>query len=177
MKFSFKDLGKTIIGKGLPLLGGVIGGNAGESLGNTIAGVLGCDPDPASIETALQDEANIMALKQYEMDHKKDLQALALEESKALLFDRQNARSRELEITRVTGKRDITLYLLAWTVVIGFFALICVLIFQPLKGQSLGYVNQLFGALATGFGMVLSYFFGSSKGSADKNVLLKNVQQ
>jgi hypothetical protein len=28
---------------------------------------------------------------------------------------------------------------------------------------------MLFGALATGFGQVLQYFFGSSKSSSDKN--------
>ena len=33
-------------------------------------------------------------------------------------------------------------------------------------------VNLLFGGLVSGFATVLGYFFGSSKGSAEKNALL-----
>jgi hypothetical protein len=35
-----------------------------------------------------------------------------------------------------------------------------------------GPLNQLLGALSAGFGMVLSYFFGTSKSSKDKNALI-----
>jgi hypothetical protein len=42
---------------------------------------------------------------------------------------------------------------------------------------NIGPVNQLFDAMATGFGMVLQYFFGSSKGSADKNTWLMEFKE
>jgi len=38
-------------------------------------------------------------------------------------------------------------------------------------------VFLLFGALATGFGQVLQYFFGSSKSSAEKTQLLLTTQR
>ena len=42
----------------------------------------------------------------------------------------------------------------------------------PLPDGSSDVVFMLFGALVTGFGTVLQYFFGSSKSSTDKTSLL-----
>jgi len=53
-----------------------------------------------------------------------------------------------------------------------FFILVGLLMFVVLPEANVGPVNQLFGAMATGFGMVLQYFFGSSKGSADKTAAM-----
>jgi hypothetical protein len=36
-------------------------------------------------------------------------------------------------------------------------------------------VYMLFGALSAGFGSVMQYFFGSSKGSADKTQLMASA--
>jgi hypothetical protein len=44
--------------------------------------------------------------------------------------------------------------------------------FKPIPAASVGPINQLFGALAAGFGLVLGYFFGTSKSSHDKTALL-----
>jgi len=75
------------------------------------------------------------------------------------------------------GKRDINLYVLAWMVVGLFFALVGMLMFVVLPEANVGPVNQLFGAMATGFGMVLQYFFGSSKGSADKTAAIMQFRE
>ena len=58
---------------------------------------------------------------------------------------------------------------LAITVTSCFFILVGIAIFMPDNIKDSGALNQLFGAMVAGFSMVLSYFFGSSKGSADKN--------
>ena len=44
--------------------------------------------------------------------------------------------------------------------------------FRPIPEAAIGPINQLFGALAAGFGLVLGYFFGSSKSSTDKTKLM-----
>jgi len=49
--------------------------------------------------------------------------------------------------------------------------------FVVLPEANVGPVNQLFGAMATGFGMVLQYFFGSSKGSADKTAAMMELKE
>ncbi len=82
-----------------------------------------------------------------------------------------------MESEKATGKRDMNLYVLAWMVVGLFFALVGLLMFVVLPEANVGPVNQLFGAMATGFGMVLQYFFGSSKGSADKTAAIIELKE
>jgi lipopolysaccharide export LptBFGC system permease protein LptF len=71
-----------------------------------------------------------------------------------------------------TGKKDLNLYILAWTVVGGFFALCAILMEVSLPEGSSQIVYLLFGGLVTGFTQVLGYFFGSYKSSNDKTKLL-----
>lgn len=95
-------------------------------------------------------------------------QAGALEEIRAWLGDVQDARLREREIVKATGSKDTNLYVLAWTMVGGFFGLTATLMFVPLPADQSGVIFMLFGALSSGFGSTIAYFFGSSKGSSDK---------
>ena len=69
-------------------------------------------------------------------------------------------------------KKNVMLYSLAIVVVVGFFVLTGTLLWVPLPDGSPEAIFMLFGALATGFGTVLQYFFGSSKSSADKTELM-----
>jgi len=61
---------------------------------------------------------------------------------------------------------DWYLYALAGVVVLGFFAFTIVLLATQKANNEV--LFMMFGGLVTGFGMVLSYFFGSSSGSAIK---------
>ena len=70
--------------------------------------------------------------------------------------------------------KDAYIYILASTIVVGFFVLTGLLMFKPLPEGSSSVVNLLFGGMVAGFATVLNYFFGSSKSSADKNKLLSN---
>jgi hypothetical protein len=87
---------------------------------------------------------------------------------KARLGDVQGARAREVDIAKATGKKDINLYVVAWVIIGGFFALMAILLFIQLPTDSSGVVFMLFGALSSGFGSVVQYFFGSSKGEVEK---------
>lgn len=73
-------------------------------------------------------------------------------------------------------KKDYFLYITAWAVLAMFFILTAVLMFFPLPEASSQAVFMLFGALASGFGTVLQYFFGSSKGSSDKTKMLAELE-
>lgn len=65
--------------------------------------------------------------------------------------------------------KEIFMYVLGGLITIGFFA---TLIYLISKGGSESTVNLLVGSLIGSFGLVVGYFYGSSKGSADKNELL-----
>jgi len=168
---NWKDIGKTIAGKGLPVLGNLLGGSIGEKAGNIVAGILGCESDPETVSNALANNPELfLQLQKYEMDHKEELERLQIQEAGIYLADVQSARQREIEGVKATGKRDWFLYALAALFVIGFFVLMALLMFRPIEENTS--LVMVIGALVSGVTMVLSYFFGSSKGSADKNAMM-----
>lgn len=87
-----------------------------------------------------------------------------LETKKIFLGDKADARDREVEVVKATGKKDNTVTVLAGVIVFGFFAGLISLIFVHLDKGSGTYelLYMMFGALIAKFGTVIDYFFGSS---------------
>lgn len=161
-----------------PILGTVIGGPAGGAVGGVISLVADAfgvkdTTDPKAIYEAIKtDPEAVVKLRKIEMDNKTELKRIALASDEAHLKDVQNARTREVELAKATGKTNINLYILAWVVVSGFFGSFVLLIFAELPESSGQAVFLLCGALIAGFGSVMNYFFGTSKSSGDKTALL-----
>lgn len=104
-----------------------------------------------------------------------------IEELKTHLQDVQDARRRQTESEKNTGKRDINQYALAWLLVIGFFVLTGSLLYFSYNGKpivdSTGVLFMLLGALSAAFGGVIQYFFGSSAGSAAKSATINSMAE
>jgi hypothetical protein len=165
---------RETVGKIAPVLGNAIVPGIGGAAGSLLASVLGVENTPDTINSKLADLSpeETAKIRQAEMQHREKLLEISNANDQLYLADMQDARKTEIERTKVTGKRDVNLYVLAWTVVVSFFITCGILIFVKMpEGQS-NIVYMLLGTLGTGFITVLSYFFGSSKGSADKTVLL-----
>jgi hypothetical protein len=178
----WKDVGSAVA-NAAPIIGGILGGPIGGAAGGLVkllAGHLGLSESEATpdkfMEVLSVDPNAMLKFKEFEMAHQVELERLALEETRLYLGDVQSARTRQVETEKALGKRDINLYILAWLVVGMFFTLVGMLMWVTLPEMNIGPVNQLFGAMATGFGMVLQYFFGSSKGSADKTHALSDIK-
>jgi len=181
----WKDIAGTVT-KVAPLLGTAIGGPIGGAMGGVIAvlgNALGLTPKettPDKINQVLAtDPQAAVKLAEIEANNKVELQKLILEQSrlvieekKADFADTDSARKRETAIVQATGKQDINIYVLAWVVVFGFFALTVVLMKWPIPAGQNEVVFMLFGGLVSGFSTVLGYFFGSSRGSLMKSHLL-----
>jgi RsiW-degrading membrane proteinase PrsW (M82 family) len=73
--------------------------------------------------------------------------------------------------------QDWYLYALAAVVVLGFFGLTVLMMMSKMDPNNphKDIVFMMFGGLVTGFSMVLSYFFGSSAGSAQKTLELAKI--
>lgn len=69
--------------------------------------------------------------------------------------------------------KDIFQYVLGGTVVIGFFILLYLLVKAEVPAPNGDLLNLIVGALIGSFATIMNYFFGSSKGSAEKTELLK----
>jgi len=177
------ELGNFLKKKGLPLLGAVAGGPAGIAgaiIGN-IAGELGLESSDEDqiIKHIESNPDTVFKLKKLEADSKAELKRLNLQgaeiklkEEQAFLDDKQDARSRETDFIKATGGRDWSQTILAWIIVGGFFGALFAFIggVNPAGNEIL---LVLTGTMAAKFGSVVDYFFGSSKGSSDKNKMIE----
>ena len=65
------------------------------------------------------------------------------------------------------------MYLLGAIIVVGFFFLLYLLVYQQIPVENKDILNIVVGALIGSFTTVVGYFYGSSKSSADKTEMLK----
>lgn len=158
-----------LAGKGLDLLSSAIDGGANKAAAY-IEEKTGIKMDGSD----LSDE-QVAELKKFEMSNKVELEKLALadkqednrhaeKKTEIIIADKSNARNREIEVVKVTGKKDNAVTILAGVIVIGFFAGLISLVFVHLDKGSGAYelLYMAFGALTMKFGTVVDYFFGAS---------------
>ena len=167
-----------------PMLGGAFlgpAGAAGGALLKIVAGAFGLKDDakPDEIFQAIQqDPEALVKLKALELEHDALIARLnqerALAEMRTELENVKSAREREQKITELTGKKENSLYVLAWLVVIGFFVSFAVVIAfdMPTSEVAKTSISILLGALIASYRDVMNYFFGSSKSSQDKTKLM-----
>lgn len=165
----FAGIVSLLADKGLELVSGAINGGADKAV-DFIEEKTGIKIDGKK----LSDE-QLAKLKEFEMTHRLELEKLALlnkqEDNRAnekkteiIIADKTNARSREIEVVKVTGKKDNAVTILAGVIVIGFFAGLISLVFVHLDkgGGAYELLYMAFGALTMKFGTVVDYFFGAS---------------
>jgi len=70
--------------------------------------------------------------------------------------------------------KEIFMYSLAAVVVLSVFATVAMLVFADTPTQNSKIVYMALGQELILAGIVVNYFFGSSKGSADKNEMINN---
>lgn len=168
----------------IPIIAGLVSMLADKGL-NLISSAIDGGADKAKdfieektgikLDKGLTDE-QVAELKKFEMTNKVELEKLALankqednrhseKTTEVVLADKSNARGREIEVVKATGKRDYALIALAAVIVIGFFAGLVSLVFVTLDKGSGTYelLYMMFGALVIKFGTVVDYFFGASE--------------
>jgi hypothetical protein len=169
---NWKDVA-TYVGNAAPLLGSILGGPAGGAVGELVSKALGTEGSPDQVMAQLQGNPDaLVKIKELELAHTIELQKIQFGIIQANFADTQGARGAEAVRVQATGKLDVNLYVLAWTVIIAFFITCGMLCFVELKTAQANIVYMLLGTLATGFATVLGYFFGSSKSSSDKTAIL-----
>lgn len=167
----WKDLGKKIGAAGLTVLGTAIAGPAGASLGAMLGQeIFGSDSKeegtPEKLASVLGNPETIMKMKEFELNHKVEIQKLALQGISLGLGDKSSARGREVEITKATGKRDANLYALAWLGVAGYIGILIYLIscgLPKMTAEIALMVGNLIGIVGAKFSTIYDYFFGAGK--------------
>jgi hypothetical protein len=158
------DLLKTVA----PGLATAVAGPMGGMAVKMIADKLGVEPTEMAVEAHLQ-------------AHPEDATKLAsikLEELKAQYAEMDSARNREIQIassSNVPMLNKLVTPLLALGVVGLSFILFAILIFVDVKPEAKDILIYILGVLSAAVTQILSYYFGSSQGSKDKEDKLKGL--
>jgi hypothetical protein len=164
MEFNWKQLLGTVA----PALGTALGGPVGGIAMQAIASALGlADSSEESIAQAMQKAtpADLLALKKADQEFAVKMKELDVDLDKAYLVDKDSARKREMAV------QDKAVPRLAAVVVVGFLGMTAMILAGAAKVDSV-LAGTLIGYVSGAATQVLAYYFGTTKGSSDKNVLL-----
>lgn len=168
-----KSFGESLAKIGLPLLGAVLPIPGGAALGAALASAIGSGSDkPEDILAALSANADTLEkAKEFEATHAETMLQLKLAHVQKLYEQEVADRASARDMQKATASHTVPL--LAYLIVGSFVAMVgCTLAgYSHVDGALAG---TLVGYLSAKCEQVVSFYFGSSKGSEDKNVLLAN---
>jgi len=172
MSFDWKALVKSIAPTIGTALGGPLGGVAGLALTKALGVSDAAAKDEPALAAAIQGASpdQLLSLKQADQDFALQMEKLGFQNLEALeaisAGDRANAREREIKT------QDWTPKVLGITITIGFFGLLSWLLCREPPEKSRDILNIMMGSLGSAWIGVVSYYFGSSVGSARKTELM-----
>lgn len=110
-------------------------------------------------------------------EERKEFEKLVQEYEKEIftleIQDRASARTRETEFVKSTGHIDWMQVCVGITVMLSFVSLQYALINLHIPDENRDTFMHMVGMIDTSVGLVIGYYFGSSKGSHDKSKLLR----
>ena len=161
-----------MIGAVAPTLAAAIGGPLASTAVGAVVNALGIGPDAQDqIEATLAAGSpdTLAKLKIAEEDFKVTMKQLDIDLERINASDRDSARNREAAV------RDKTPMILAYSVSIGFFGILYLMMTHGLPSTGNEALLVMLGSLGTGWTAMLSYYFGSSAGSNDKNAIISKL--
>ena len=153
MKF---NLIKNVVGALAPTLGSALGGPLGGQAASVVAQVLGCKPDPKSINQAIQSATpeQMLELKKAEQSFELQMKELEVDIFSLEVADKQDARGK--------FSKDWTARIMGIAVVGGFMGYIFLVTLQPPEQNSEALINLVLGYLGGLASAVISFYFGAS---------------
>lgn len=165
----FFDQVGTAIGSFAPILASAFGGPMAGTAAQYLVKALGLSPDAAKDPKALAEAVQFatpeqqIAIQKADLDFKSHLADLQVDLEKINAGDRDSARQRQVQV------KDSTPSVLAYLVTAGFFGLLAFMATHELPANSKDMLNIMVGTLGTAWVAIISYFYGSSMGSAKKD--------
>lgn len=167
---NFSDKFKNVIGVLAPTVATALGGPFAGAAVSALANALGLKPDAqsAEVETAvLSANADALAkVKTAELAFKSHLADLGIQEEQLQYADTDSARKREMAV------RDYIPGTLAIGITLGFFGVLCYMLAVGKPKEGGDALLVMLGSLGTAWASVMSYYFGSSASSKNKDTLL-----
>lgn len=161
---------KSLVSTVAPLLGTALGGPLAGVAVKAIGDALGLsDATEERIAEALSAPSSdaLLALRQADQAFKVRMRELGISEEQLHAADRANARGMQI------ATKSWAPPVLAAVVTAGFFGILSYLLSYGAPDKGGEALLILLGSMATAWGQVISYYFGSSAGSARKDDLLR----
>jgi len=169
MKLDWKSLVRTVAPSVASVFGTPLAGMAVKAVAEA---VLGPEAPQENVEQKLEAAlANaspelLQKIKEADQKFKIDMENLGVDLEKIASEDRANARAREIAV------RDKTPQIIAYAYTAGYFALLFYIIRFGVSEGVKDLVNTLIGVLSAAQVGIMSYYFGSSAGSARKTEMM-----
>ena len=161
---------KTVAPTVATALGGPLAGLAVEAIGSAFGWT---DATKEEVESVLASGQltgeQLLQLKQAEIALKQRQEELGFQFEELTFKDRDSARQREAAVKDNTNK------VLAYIVIGSFIAMVASILMGWSKAESV-MAGTLVGYLSAKAEQVLSYYFGSTKGSSDKTAIIARQQ-
>jgi hypothetical protein len=159
-----------------------LAGPYGAIASKLLAPILGVKPnssdDDYAAALAKATPEQIEAIKQAEQQYQLQMKQLDIQSvedmEKIAADDRASARNREVELAKA-GARDRTNMILAFTITIGFFATLWFVFVHGVRPEVHDVAIGMVATLGTAWIGVVTYYFGSSKGSDDKTRIIGDI--
>jgi hypothetical protein len=160
-----------VIKHSLPTIATAFGGPLAGLAAGFVADKLGVsDKTVANISEVLTkattDPSTMLELKRIDTDLQKFFANLDVDLEKVHAADRDSARNREIL------SKDSTPKILAYVITTGFFGTLLWTLIYGFPQDSQEVVIYMLGSLSTAWTGIMAYYYGSTKGSADKTNLL-----
>jgi hypothetical protein len=152
----------------LPKLAKALGGDKAQEVAETVVGIAEAVTGKKGQEAAdaiKADPQTALAYLQAQLDQEVKLEALVVE-------DRKSARERDREYVRA-GRWNFRADLMVLSCVVALVFIINQIAAESIKPEVLAIFNMAVGALLKMLGDAFSFEFGSSRGSKDKDELLR----
>lgn len=158
---NIKDLGNALL-RIAPAIGSALLGPAGGLAVSAITSIFGGSKDNLDevYKNIMMDPDHLIKLRQIESDHEIELQAISVDALKAEIDDRKNAR----KLNKDSKYGHIFVDAIALTFIIGYFIVISLMLCGKVSFNEI-----IFTALTAMLTLILSYYFGTSRGEQRRN--------
>lgn len=154
-----------------PMIGTALGGPLGGAAAAFLADKLGLSEKTVEavsdvLQSGRMTPEQIEAVKLAEIDFQKFLETNKIKIEEVHAKDRADARAMQI----VT--RSLVPATLSFLVTIGYFGILIGMMADELHVSDSQALLLMLGSLGTAWGMVMAYWFGTTKSSSDKNAII-----
>lgn len=154
-----------------PMIGTALGGPLGGAAAAFLADKLGLSEKTVEavsdvLQSGRMTPEQIEAVKLAEIDFQKFLETNKIKIEEVHAKDRADARAMQIV------SKSVVPATLSFFVTVGYFGILIGMMTGELKTQDSQALLLMLGSLSTAWGMVMAFWFGTTKSSADKNQIL-----